>query len=98
MLCYLKFHFKQQLCGEEHQYTVGPFHFFLKKTQAKKMTLLLFLVLSRYGLACKYGVISKYQYIVGWRTTFSLKLLIFKIKLQFISYLNLLQQIGWFVT
>ena len=31
MLCYLKFHFKQQLCGEEHQYTKGTFLFFLKK-------------------------------------------------------------------
>ena len=24
-----KFHLKQQLCGEEHQYTTSPFHFFL---------------------------------------------------------------------
>ena len=36
MLCYLKFHFKQQLCGEEHQYFASPFLFFLKKTMPKK--------------------------------------------------------------
>ena len=36
MLCYLKFHFKQQLCGEEHQYFANPFPFCFKKTMPKK--------------------------------------------------------------
>ena len=36
MLYYLKFHFKQQPCGEEHQYTTSPFFVFLKKTKSKK--------------------------------------------------------------
>ena len=36
-----------------------------------KMRLLIFLVLSRYGLACKYSTISQYQYIIGCRIAFS---------------------------
>ena len=36
MSCYLKFHFKQWLCGEEHQYTTKPFLFFLKKSKPKR--------------------------------------------------------------
>ena len=31
MFCYSKFHFKQQLCGEEHQYKIRTFLFLLKK-------------------------------------------------------------------
>ena len=72
--CYSKFCFKQLLCGEEHQYTTNPFLFFLKKTKPIKqkifninylimllikMRLLIFLVLSRYGLAYKYRIISQ---------------------------------------
>ena len=36
-----------------------------------KVKLLIFLTLSQYGLACKYRIISKYQYIAGCRTAFS---------------------------
>ena len=36
MLCYLKFHFKQQLCGEEYQHTASLFLSFLKKAKLKK--------------------------------------------------------------
>ena len=35
------------------------------------MRLLIFLVLSLYGLACKYRMISQYQYIIGCRMAFS---------------------------
>ena len=36
MLCYLKFHFKQKLCGEEHRYIASLFLFlFLKKPGLK---------------------------------------------------------------
>ena len=35
------------------------------------MRLLIFLILSQYGLACKYRIISKYQYIAGCRIAFS---------------------------
>ena len=69
MLFYLKSHFK-----EEHQYATSSFPFFLKKARPKKqkeiininylitvlikMQLLIFLVFSQYGLACKYGIIG----------------------------------------
>ena len=74
MLWYFKFYFKREFCEEEHQYTTSPFIFFLKKTKPVKQTknkkinlimvlikmrLLIFLVLSRYGLACKYRIISQ---------------------------------------
>ena len=36
-----------------------------------KMRLLIFSVLSRYGLACKYKKFPKYQYIIGCRIIFS---------------------------
>ena len=67
MLPYVKFLFKQKLCGEEQQYTKSLILFFLKKPSAKntkkiinisylimvllKMRLLIFLVLSRHALA-----------------------------------------------
>ena len=35
------------------------------------MRLLIFLVFSQYGLACKYGIISQYQYVIGYRIEFS---------------------------
>ena len=54
---------------------------FLKKPSLKKslalvmvlikITLLIFLVLSRYGLACKYGIIFENQHIIGCRIAFS---------------------------
>ena len=34
------------------------------------MRLLIFFILSQNGLACKYGVISKCQYIIGRRIVF----------------------------
>ena len=36
-----------------------------------KMRLLIFLIFSQYELACKYGIFSKYQYIIGLKTAFS---------------------------
>ena len=36
ILFYSKFHFKQKICGEEHQYTTGSSLFFLKKVWPKK--------------------------------------------------------------
>ena len=76
MLCYLKFRFKQQLCGEDH-YTTSSFLFFLKEARPKKqpknlnfnyliivpikMRLLLFLVISQYGLPCKYGIVFQFS-------------------------------------
>ena len=36
MLCHSKFHFRPQLCGEEHQCTISSFPFFLKKDRPKK--------------------------------------------------------------
>ena len=35
MLCYLKFHFKQEHFVEENQYTTNPFLLFRKKTGLK---------------------------------------------------------------
>ena len=66
-----------------------------------KMRLLIFLVLSQYGLACKCRIISQ---IYNWMQT--LHFLIFlalhfhnvKIQLQLIVYLILLRQVRWFVT
>ena len=87
MLCYLQFRFKQYFCEEEHQLTTSSFLFFLKKNRPKKqkkisnirylimllisMRPVIFLVFSQYGLACKYGIIFKYQYIIGCRIAFS---------------------------
>ena len=72
--CY-ECYFKQQVCGEEHEYTTNSFLSFLKKTkpikQKKiiyiiyliivliKMRLLIFLILCRYRLACKSRIISQ---------------------------------------
>ena len=36
MLCYLKFHFKQELREEEYQHTTSSFLFFLKKARPNK--------------------------------------------------------------
>ena len=74
MLFYLKFHFKLQLPGEEDQYITSPFIFFLKKNKFKKnnnnisyliMALVIFLGLSRYGIACKYEIIFQIP-IYSW--------------------------------
>ena len=35
MLCYLKFHFNQELSGEKHQHTTSQLLFFLKKSVLK---------------------------------------------------------------
>ena len=99
----LEFYFKQCLCGEEHQYTTNSFLFFLKKDQAYKtkkiinisylimvlikMRLLIFLVLSRYGLACKYRIISQIS-IYNW---------IKNCILRYFWYYYLLRQVKCFV-
>ena len=57
-------HFKQWLCGEEHQYTETPNISYLT-TVLIKMRLLIFLVSSRYGLACKCGIIFQIS-IYNW--------------------------------
>ena len=61
-----------QLCGEKHQHTTSSFLFFLKNPGLKskktintsylvtvliEMRLLIFMVFTQYGLACKYGII-----------------------------------------
>ena len=81
MLGYLKFYFKQQLYGKEHQCTTSPFVFFLKKRDCKakkninisylimvqiKMKLLTFFILSRYVLVCKYRITSQIS-IYNWK-------------------------------
>ena len=67
-----------------------------------KMKLLVFLVLSRYELACKYRIISQIPNIIWSRTEFcdisGVDFQIFKIKLQHIAYLNLFQKVRLFVT
>ena len=54
-----------------------------------KMRLLVFLFLSRYGLTCKYRIISKNQYKSGCRIEFPIALVlhfrIFKINLQIVQ-------------
>ena len=80
VLCYLRLHCKQQLCGEEHQNKTSPFLFFLEITRPKKqkninishlamvlikMRLLVFLVFSRHRWACKHGIIFQIS-IYNW--------------------------------
>ena len=109
----LEFYFKQCLCGEEHQYTTNSFLFFLKKDQAYKtkkiinisylimvlikMRLLIFLVLSRYGLACKYRIISQIS-IFNWMQNCIFRYFWYCIFIFLRSNYNLLQQVRWFVT
>ena len=109
----LEFYFKQCLCGEEHQYTTNSFLFFLKKDQAYKtkkiinisylimvlikMRLLIFLVLSRYGLACKYRIISQIS-IFNWMQNCIFQYFWYCIFIFLRSNYNLLQQVRWFVT
>ena len=109
----LEFYFKQCLCGEEHQYTTNSFLFFLKKDQAYKtkkiinisylimvlikMRLLIFLVLSRYGLACKYRIISQIS-IYNWMQNCIFWYLWYCIFIFLRSNYNLLQQVRRFVT
>ena len=66
------------------------------------MRLLIFLVLSRYGLACKYGIISQ-LWLYHWMENYIFwyfwhYIFIFEDQIQLKSYLNLLQQVRWFVT
>ena len=76
----IKFHFKQWLCGEEHQYATRPFFSLLKKPGWKltktintdyliitliTMRLLIFLDFSQYCLACKYEIIFQIS-IESW--------------------------------
>ena len=67
-----------------------------------KMKLLVFLVLSRYELACKYRIISQIPNIIWSRIEFcdisGVDFHFFKIKLQHIAYLNLFQKVRLFVT
>ena len=109
----LEFYFKQKLCGEEHQYTTNSFLFFLKKDQAYKtkkiinisylimllikMRLLIFLVLIRYGLACKYRIIYQ-RSIYNWMQNYIFRYLWYCISIFLRSNYNLLQQVRWFVT
>ena len=109
----LEFYFKQCLCGEEHQYTTNSFLFFLKKDQAYKtkkiinisylimvlikMRLLIFLVLSRYGLACKYKKISQIS-IYNWMQNYIFWFLWYCIFISLRSNSNLLRQVRWFLT
>ena len=61
------------------------------------MRLFIFLVLSRYGLACKYRIISKYQDIAGCRIAFS-DISDIAFSYFFRSNYSLLRQVRWFVT
>ena len=62
-----------------------------------KMGLVIFLVLSRYGLACKYGIISKIL-IYSWIQNCIFRYLWYCIFIFLRSNYNLLQQVRWFVT
>ena len=66
------------------------------------MRLLIFLVLSRYGLACKYRIISqiaKYNWMqIAFSDISGIAFSYFKIKLHLIDYLSLLRQVRWFIT
>ena len=109
----LEFYFKQKLCGEEHQYTTNSFLFFLKKDQAYKtkkiinisylimvlikMRLLIFLVLSRYELVCKYRIISQIS-IFNWMQNCIFRYFWYCIFIFLRSNYNLLRQVRWFVT
>ena len=65
------------------------------------MRLLIFLVLSRYGLACKYGIISQIwiynwlQNCIFWYLWYCI-FIFFQIKLQLKLHLNMLLQVRWF--
>ena len=89
------------------------FFSFLKKTKAIKqkkvinisylimvlikMRLLIFLVLSRYGLACKYRIISQIS-IYNWMQNWVFQYLWYCIFIFLRSNYNLLRQVRWFVT
>ena len=66
-----------------------------------KMRLLIFLVLSQYGLACKCRIISEiynWMQILHFLVFLALHFHNVKIQLQLIVYLILLRQVRWFVT
>ena len=62
-----------------------------------KMRLLIFLVLSRYGLACKYRIISQIS-IYNWMQNWVFQYLWYCIFIFLRSNYNLLRQVRWFVT
>ena len=62
-----------------------------------KMRLLIFLVLSRYGLACKYRIISQIS-IYNWMQNCIFWYLWYCIFIFLRSNYNLLRQVRWFVT
>ena len=62
-----------------------------------KMRFLIFLVLSRYGLACKYGIISQIS-IFNWIQNCIFWYFWYCIFIFLRSNSNLLQQVRWFVT
>ena len=62
-----------------------------------KMRLLIFLVLSRYGLACKYRIISQIS-IFNWMQNCIFRYFWYCIFIFLRSNYNLLQQVRWFVT
>ena len=97
----------------KRNYTTSSFLFFLKKDAAHeakkvisisyllmkliKMRLLIFLVLSRYGLACKYRIISQIS-IFNWMQNCIFRYFWYCIFIFLRSNYNLLQQVRWFVT
>ena len=62
-----------------------------------KMRLLIFLVLSRYRLACKYRIISQIS-IYNWMQNWVFQYLWYCIFIFLRSNYNLLRQVRWFVT
>ena len=62
-----------------------------------KMRLLIFLVLSRYGLACKYRIISQIS-IFNWMQNCIFRYFWYCIFIFLRSNYNLLRQVRWFVT
>ena len=107
----LEFYFKQSSVVKNMN--IQQALFILKKDQAYKtkkiinisylimvlikMRLLIFLVLSRYGLACKYRIISQIS-IFNWMQNCIFRYFWYCIFIFLRSNYNLLQQVRWFVT
>ena len=62
-----------------------------------KMRLLILLVLSRYGLLCKYRIISQIS-IYNWRQNWIFRYLWYSIFIFLRSNYNLFRQVRWFIT
>ena len=62
-----------------------------------KIRLLIFLILSRYGLACKYRIISQIS-IYNWMQNCIFRYLCYWIFIFLRSNYNLVRQVRWFVT